>query len=284
MKDKVFIPDLIRSAQRGQKITMLTAYDFTFAKLLDAAGVDILLVGDSLGSVVQGSETTLPVTLDEMIYHSKCVVRGASRSLVVADMPFMSYQLGVRDALVSAGRLVKEAGVSAVKIEGGVAVAETIRAITSADIPVMGHVGLTPQSYHRMGGHRVQGKVAADAELILKDAMAVEEAGAFSVVLEGVPSKLAKQISESLSIPTIGIGAGADCDGQVLVCHDFLGITPVDESAPPKFVKQFASLRSQILDAAVSFVEEVRSGEFPDSSHSYQGKRKAKVVRASSRR
>ncbi|MGZ3459153.1 MAG: 3-methyl-2-oxobutanoate hydroxymethyltransferase, partial [Archangium sp.] len=226
MKDKVTIHTLKRLKQSGQKICMVTAYDATFARVLDEAGADVLLVGDSLGMVVQGHDSTLPVTLDQMVYHSAAVARGAKRALVVGDMPFMSYQVSVQEAVRNAGRLVAEGGVGGVKLEGGAEFADVVSAIVRASIPVMGHVGLTPQSVHKMGGYVVQGRDEDAARKILEDAIALERAGCFSLVLEGVPLELARTISQRLSIPTIGIGAGKYCDGQVLVCYDLLGMNP----------------------------------------------------------
>lgn len=254
-------------------IAALTAYDFTMARILDASGLDIILVGDSLGSVIQGLSTTLPVTLDEMVYHCRCVVRGAKRALVVGDMPFMSYQVSPEDALRSAGKLLKEGGVSAVKLEGGVPMGAAIERIVAADIPVMGHVGLTPQSYHRMGGHKVQGRerdkglAAGTRERVLADALAVERAGAFSVVLECIPEDLAAEITERLSIPTIGIGAGAGCDGQILVTHDMLGLSA---GKLPRFVKTYADLGTVSSEAIRCYVQEVGDGVFPAAEHSFR--------------
>ena len=250
-------------------ISALTAYDFLTAKLLDDAGVDVILVGDSLSSVVQGLKNTLPVTLDEMVYHSRCVSRAVKRALVVGDMPFMSYQQSVEKALESAGRLMKEGGVAAVKLEGGIPMHETIARLVDVDIPVMGHVGLTPQSYHRMGGHKIQGKKngsleAGTYERILNDAIAVEEAGAFSVVLEGVPSELAEEITAELSIPTIGIGAGVECDGQILVTQDMLGMFP---DFQPRFVKRYAELASEIQSAVREYITDVQKASFPAEEH-----------------
>ncbi len=270
MKQKVFVPDIVRMRRRNEKIVMLTAYDFPTARILDEAGVDIILVGDSLGTVIQGHQTTLSVTVEDIIYHSRAVMRGCQRALVVADMPFMSYQLGPKEALAAAGRLVKETGVSAVKLEGGIGVSEAIKRIVDADIPVMGHIGLTPQSYHRMGGHRIQGKERGvgpgSASRLFEDANAVQEAGAFSVVLEGIPSELASKITEALTIPTIGIGAGVSCSGQVLVVHDLLGVS----QQVPKFVKKYANLDETIRSAVGEFIREVRSEEFPAIENSYQ--------------
>ena len=263
---RVTVPSLQRRKRRGERIAMLTAYDFTFTRIFDAAGIDILLVGDSLGNVIQGQDTTLPVTLDEVIYHTRLVARGARRALVVGDMPFGSYQISPEEALRGAVRFVKEGGAHAVKLEGGTRMAETIERITAAEIPVMGHVGLTPQAIHRMGGHRVQGRTEKSRARVIEDARAVERAGAFAVVLEGVPADLAGEITPSLSIPTIGIGAGVDCDGQVLVMHDLLGLS----EWTPSFVKQYANLGAQAGQAARRFAEEVADGKFPDDEHSYR--------------
>jgi len=266
MAEKITVPEIMKMKQREAKITALTAYDYSFARILDDAGVDILLVGDSLGSVIQGHESTLPVTLEEMIYHTKAVARGRRRALVVADMPFLSYQVNVDEAKRNAGRFLSEGGGEAVKIEGGVQMIETIEAIIRIGIPVMGHVGLTPQSIHRFGGYKVQGKEKDAREKILQDALAVEEAGAFSIVLEGIPMDLAQEITRRLAIPTIGIGAGAHCDGQVLVVHDMLGLF---DMYTPKFVKRYADLRGVMADAVKRFIAEVRDGSFPDDEHSF---------------
>ena len=266
MEEKVRAPEVRKMKQRGEKITALTAYDYSFARILDEAGVDILLVGDSLGSVIQGHGTTLPVTMEDMLYHTRAVARGRKRALVVADMPFLSFQVSIEEAKRNAGRLVQEAGAEAVKFEGGVEMLETIEAIVQIGIPVMGHVGLTPQSIHRFGGYRVQGKEREQKEKILHDALAVEEAGAFSVVLEGMPLDLAQEITRRLEIPTIGIGAGVHCDGQVLVVHDMLGLFDI---YTPKFVKRYAELQAVMSDAVKSFITEVREGKFPDEEHSF---------------
>ena len=263
---RITVRSLAQRKQRGEPFTMLTAYDFTFARLFDRAGIDLLLVGDSLGNVVQGHDTTLPVTLDEVIYHTRLVARGASRALVVGDMPFGSYQVGPDDAVRSAIRFVKEGGAQAVKLEGGTLVAESIERIVGAQVPVMGHVGLTPQSVNAMGGYRVQGRGESGRLRVLEDARAVQEAGAFAVVLEGIPADLGREISAELRIPTIGIGAGPDCDGQVLVMHDMLGLG----DAPPSFVKQYAPLGALVSEAARAFAEEVLNRKFPDSMHSYR--------------
>jgi 3-methyl-2-oxobutanoate hydroxymethyltransferase len=259
----VTVPDFLSARSRGTKLSVLTAYDYTFARLLDAAGVDAILVGDSLGMVIQGHATALPVTLDEMVYHTRCVVRGTSRAMVVTDLPFMTFQLGPQQALASAGRLVKEGGAHAVKLEGGERTAEAIAAIVRADIPVMGHVGMTPQSVHRFGGFKVQRK----AEQVLADARAVEQAGAFAVVVECVPSDLAAQITAAVSIPTIGIGAGPHCDGQVLVIQDMLGMYG---DLRPKFVKRYVEAGAQIRQAVEAYCRDVRERRFPDDGHSFQ--------------
>ncbi len=252
--------------RRAERFSMLTAYEFSFARIFDEAGIDVLLVGDSLGNVVQGLENTLPVTLDEAIYHTRLVARAARRALVVGDMPFGSYQVSPEDALRNAIRFVKEGGAHAVKLEGGPDVAPTVERIAAAEIPVMGHVGLTPQAVHRMGGYRVQGRSEAGAERVLEAALAVEAAGAFAVVLEGIPAPLADEITRALRIPTIGIGAGPGCDGQVLVMHDQLGLS----DWTPSFVKQYANLGSLASQAARRFAEEVDTGKFPAEEHSYR--------------
>lgn len=267
--EKVTVPLL--KARKGSvgdaagRIVALTAYDFTMARLLDKGGVDIVLVGDSLGMVVQGESTTLPVTMDHMVYHTRCVARGVSRALVVADLPFLSYQISMERAIESAGRLLKEGGASAVKLEGGVAVAATIRRLVELDIPVMGHVGMTPQSVHRMGGFKQQGRGHREGgaftpgtyEQILEDALAVEAAGAFSVVLEGVPTELAAEITAKISIPTIGIAAGAVCDGEVLVSYDLLGLS---YDLCPSFVKETAGLGEKVVEAVKRYAERVSGG------------------------
>jgi 3-methyl-2-oxobutanoate hydroxymethyltransferase len=263
----VTVRSLAARKRRGERFSMLTAYDYPFARVFDAAGIDVLLVGDSVANVVQGLETTLPVSLDEMIYHTRMVARAAQRALVVGDMPFGSYQISREEAVRSAVRLVKDGGAHAVKLEGGARVAETIAAIASAEVPVMGHVGLTPQSIHAMGGYRVQGRTEAGRARVLADARAVEEAGAFAVVLEGMPADLAREITRTLQIPTIGIGAGPDCDGQVLVMHDMLGL---NDAATPSFVKQYASLGVLAAQAARAFADEVADAKFPAPEHCYR--------------
>ena len=271
---KVTVPEILRRKREGRKVTMLTAYDYPFARILDEAGVDVLLVGDTLGMVVQGLETTLPVTVDEIVYHCRMVARGRTRALVVGDLPFLAYQVSIEKALENAGRLLKDGGAEAVKLEGGVAMAETIAALTAVDIPVMGHVGLTPQSVHRMGGHKVQGKkhgrAAGERERVIEDALAVQEAGAFAVVLEGIPLDLAAEITERLEIPTIGIGAGVHCDGQVLVLHDLLGL--YDRFAP-KFSKRYVNLTEIVGGAVREYISEVQGGEFPTDAHSFHSPR-----------
>ena len=259
----VTVPDFLSARARGVRLTMLTAYDYTMARLLDAAGVDGLLVGDSLGMVVQGQPDCLGVTLDEVLYHTRLVVRGVRRGLVVADMPFMSFQVSPQQATANAGRLIKEGGAHAVKLEGGVRSAAAIAAITAAEIPVMGHVGLTPQSVRRLGGFRVQ----RDEARLLEDAQAVEQAGAFAVVLECVPADVAQKITAALKVPTIGIGAGAGCDGQILVTHDMLGLF---EELRPRFVKQYADLGRDIVRAVEAYCREVREGAFPAAEHGFR--------------
>jgi 3-methyl-2-oxobutanoate hydroxymethyltransferase len=267
VKDKVTIHTLKKLKQAGQKICMVTAYDATFARILDEAGADVMLVGDSLGMVFQGNDSTLPVTMDQMVYHCRAVTRGARRAHVIGDMPFMSYQVSSTEAVKNAGRLIAEGCVGSVKLEGGAEFAETVRAITRASIPVMGHIGLTPQSVHKMGGYVVQGRDEDTARKLVDDALALEEAGIYALVLEGVPLELARQITERLTIPTIGIGAGLHCDGQVLVCYDLLGMNP---DFKPKFVKRYANLYGDIKGAAEGFFKEVRAEAFPDEDHSFK--------------
>ena len=266
MSDKITVPEIITMKERREKITCLTAYDYSFARILDEAGVDILLVGDSVGCVIQGQANTLPVTLDEMIYHTRAVARGRKRALLVGDMPFLSFQVSKERAVQNAGRFLQEAGAEAVKLEGGVAMRETIEAIVRAGIPVMGHVGLTPQSVHRFGGYKIQGKEKERRKTIVSDALAVEEAGGFAIVLEGMPADLAQEITERLTIPTIGIGAGPNCDGQVLVIHDMLGLF---DDFTPKFVKRYADLKGVTAKAVKTFIAEVREQKFPGKEHSF---------------
>src|SRR6187551_2372743 len=257
---------LQQKKERGEKIAMLTAYDATFARLLDESGADVLLVGDSLGMVVQGNDTTLPVTLEEMAYHCRAVVRGTTRAHVVGDMPFMTYQASVEQGMANAGRLIKEGGCHSVKLEGGAVHAELVKRLVSAGIPVMGHIGLTPQSYHQLGGFKVQGRDAGGRERLLADALALEEAGCYAIVLEAIPSDIAREITAALTIPTIGIGAGVGCDGQVLVSYDMLGM---DESFKPRFVRRYATLGQTIKDAVAHYVADVRTAQFPSDAESF---------------
>lgn len=252
--------------QRGEKITVLTAYDYSTAKMLDQAGIEVLLVGDSLGMVLLGYDSTIPVTMEDMIIHTKAVARGSKNSLIVADMPFLSYHVSTAESVKNAGRFLQEAGAHAVKMEGGREIAATVQAINDAGIPVMGHLGLTPQSVNKLGGYKVQGKDEAAARLIVNNALALQDAGAFAIVLECVPSALAKLVTERLEIPTIGIGAGVNCDGQVLVIHDLLGIY---SDVTPKFVKRYASLNSTIMDAVSEYKAEVKNKKFPAPEHSF---------------
>ena len=261
------ITDFIKKKNDNQKITMLTAYDYPFARIVDEAGIDVILVGDSLGMVVQGLENTLPVTMDEMIYHTKMVSRAVNNAMVIGDMPFMSYQVSITDAISNAGRFLKEGGASAIKIEGGPEVAEHITAMTRSDIPVMAHIGLTPQSIHRMGGYRVQGKTEEAANKLVEEALIVEDAGAFALLLEAVPMELAKKITTSLKIPVIGIGAGPHCDGQVLVLHDVIGLF---DRFVPKFVKKYTNTKDNILKALKSYKKDVEDCTFPSDEQSFK--------------
>ena len=266
IRKKVTVPDLARMKREGRKITMLTAYDATFTRILDEAGVDVILVGDSLGMVIQGGATTTAVTMEEMIYHARIVSRGVRTAHLMVDLPFMSYQASVEEAVRNAGRLVKEGGAESVKLEGGRERAGAIRAIDQAGIPVMAHIGLTPQSIHKLGGFRVQGKGQDQAMRLIEDAKIVQEAGAFGLLLEGIPAALARRITETVDIPTVGIGAGQGCDGQVLVIYDLLGM---DNTFNPKFAKRYARLH-EIIDGAVrSYIDEVRGGAFPGEENSY---------------
>lgn len=265
MRKKITIPDFIRMKKEKRRITVLTAYDYPFARLVDSGGVDAILVGDSLGVVFSGHDNTLQVTMEEMIYHTRAVARANPQALLVTDMPFMSYQVSIEEACRNCGRMIKEGGAEAVKIEGGMNMSHVIRAVSSIDIPVMGHIGLTPQSIHRMGGYKVQGR-NEQADRIMDDALAVQNSGAFAIVLEGIPATLAAEITAELTIPTIGIGAGPDCDGQVLVIHDILGLC---DKYSPKFVKRYADLGPIISEAVKKYIDEVRSGEFPTAEHSF---------------
>jgi len=285
---KVTVPELLQRKSQAadstnkKKITCLTAYDYPTARLMDEAGVDVVLVGDSVAMVVLGYESTLPLTMEESLHHTKAVRRGVQRALVVADMPFGTYQGDVNEALKNAVRFVKEAGAEAVKVEGGERRLEVIARLTEAEIPVMGHVGLTPQSVNAMGGYRVQGKTAGGAEQLLRDARAVEAAGAFSIVLEGIPRELAAEITKSVRIPTIGIGAGPDCDGQILVLHDLLGLTFQE---PPKFARRYANVGEVISQAVREYCADVQGGTFPSDAESYhapsamQGRKPIRVAR-----
>jgi 3-methyl-2-oxobutanoate hydroxymethyltransferase len=265
-KEKITVQTLLSMKRKNKKIVMLTAYDYQTAILEDRSGVDIILVGDSLGMVVLGYENTIPVTLEEIIHHLKPVARARTRAFLVGDLPFMSYQASPEDAVRNAGRLLKEGGAEAVKLEGGRRMDSVIKAILDADIPVMGHLGLTPQSLHQFGGYRVQGKDDAAAKKLLEEARFLEDVGCFGMVLEGIPWQLAQEISEAVTIPTIGIGAGPRCDGQVLVVNDILGLS--DEFSP-RFVKQYADLGKEMARAFDAYIEEVRDGKFPDLDHSY---------------
>lgn len=261
------ILDIKKMKTQGEKITMLTAYDFGMASILDESDIDILLVGDSLGMVILGYDTTLPVTMEDMLHHTRAVARGSNKALIVADMPFLSYQVSPEQALANAGRFLKEADAQAVKLEGGEEQADTVYKMTTAGIPVMAHLGLTPQSIHQLGGYKVQGKKEDAASKMIQDAKFLEDAGAFSLVLECVPEKLAAEISELLTIPTIGIGAGIHCDGQVLVVNDMLGLY---DRMTPKFVKKYLNLNLEIRNAVKRYISDVKTGAFPDGEHSFK--------------
>jgi 3-methyl-2-oxobutanoate hydroxymethyltransferase len=265
----VTVPDILERKKSGKKITALTAYDYSFAKLLDATEIDIILVGDSLGMVSLGHENTLSVTMENMIDHTQAVKRGSQRTLVVGDMPFMSYQVSVEQAVTNAGRLIQEGGASAIKLEGGVHMADRVQAITHAGIPVMGHIGLTPQSVHQFGGYKVQGKNYLDSRKIKQDANDLQNAGIFSLVMEGIPGELAEEITAELKIPTIGIGAGNKCDGQILVLHDLLGL---NQDFVPKFVKQYAQMADGLKNAVSEYIKDVRDESFPGQEHTYRSK------------
>jgi len=263
---KITVPDVVAMKRDRKRITMMTAYDAAFAKLVDQAGIDVILVGDSLGMVVLGHPTTVPVTMDDMVRHAAAVSRGATRPLLVGDMPFGTYQTGPQDALRNAARFLKEAGMDAVKLEGGHEVVETVRALVDSGIAVMGHVGLTPQRVAQFGGFKVQAKTARAARRLIEDCLALEDAGAFSIVLESVPAPVAALASERLGIPTIGIGAGVDCDGQVLVLHDVLGLFG---EFKPKFAKRYADIGTAVVEALREYDRDVRAGTFPDDEHSF---------------
>jgi 3-methyl-2-oxobutanoate hydroxymethyltransferase len=261
------VPELVAMKAAGRKIVVLTCYDAVFARILASADVDLLLVGDSLNQVIGGHETTLSATLDQMIYHAAAVRRGAPQVPVVVDLPFLTYQVSVEEAIRNAGRVLQETGAQAVKLEGGAAMAPTVRALTERGIPVMGHLGLTPQSVHALGGYRVQGREAAAAERMLADARALEDAGAWSIVLELVPSSLAARVTAAVQVPTVGIGAGVGCDGQVLVLHDLLGLT---EQFSPRFLRRYAELGQAVREAANGFGADVRGGRYPGPEHSFE--------------
>ncbi|MCK4314867.1 MAG: 3-methyl-2-oxobutanoate hydroxymethyltransferase [Anaerolineae bacterium] len=265
-RKKVTILDLKNKKGKGEPITMLTAYDYPTGLLVDQAGIDIILVGDSLAMVVLGHENTVAVTMDEMLHHCKAVARGAKNPLLVGDMPFMSYQVDVKEAIRNAGRFLKEGGMDVVKLEGGRDMAPTVKGIVDAGIPVMGHIGLTPQTISKLGGYRVQGKDVVTAKALIDDGLALEEAGAFSLILEAIPGPVARLITERVGIPTIGIGAGPDCDGQVLVTHDLIGLF---DRFVPKFVKQYTNTFSTIIEALESYRDEVVAGTFPGPEHGY---------------
>ncbi len=263
---KITIQDFIKKKQEKKKITMLTAYDYPFAKMVDEAEIDAILVGDSLAMVVQGLENTLPVTMDEMIYHTKMVSRAVSRAMVIGDMPYLSYQISIEDAVRNAGKFLKDGGAQGVKLEGGREVEDRVKAMTRAEIPVMAHIGLTPHAIHRMGGYKIQGKTEEAAQRLIDDAKILEDAGAFSVLLEAIPADLAARITEALTIPTIGIGAGPLCDGQILVLHDVLGLF---ERFLPRFAKRYVNLKEDALIAMKQYKEEVEKGTFPGREHSF---------------
>ncbi len=265
---KITTQTVVDMKRNGEKISMLTAYDFTMAQIVDQAGIDIILVGDSASNVMAGFETTVPMTLDHMIYHTSCVVRGVDRALVIADMPFMSYQVTAKEALINAGRMMKEAGAHAVKMEGGKSIIKTVKKIVDAGIPVMGHLGLTPQSIYKFGTYKVRATDEQEAEALIGDAKLLQEAGCFSLVLEKIPAKLAERASKELDIPTIGIGAGAGCDGQVLVLHDMLGL---NKGFNPRFLRRYADLYSTMTNAVQQYIDDVKSQDFPNEEEQYGG-------------
>lgn len=265
---KITTQTVVDMKQQGEKISMLTAYDFTMAQIVDQAGIEIILVGDSASNVMAGFDTTVPMTLDHMIYHTSCVVRGVDRALVIADMPFMSYQVTAKEALINAGRMMKEAGAHAVKMEGGKPIIDTVKKIVDAGIPVMGHLGLTPQSIYKFGTYKVRATDEEEAQDLIEDAKLLQEAGCFSLVLEKIPAKLAERVSKELDIPTIGIGAGAGCDGQVLVLHDMLGL---NKGFNPRFLRRYADLHSNMTDAVQQYISDVKSKDFPNDDEQYGG-------------
>ncbi len=265
---KITTQTVVDMKQQGEKISMLTAYDFTMAQIVDQAGIEIILVGDSASNVMAGFDTTVPMTLEHMIYHTSCVVRGAERALVIADMPFMSYQVTAKEALINAGRMMKEAGAHAIKMEGGKPIIDTVKKIVDAGIPVMGHLGLTPQSIYKFGTYKVRATDEEEAQDLINDAKLLQEAGCFSLVLEKIPAKLAKRVSKELDIPTIGIGAGGGCDGQVLVLHDMLGL---NKGFNPRFLRRYADMHSTMTDAVQQYISDVKSQDFPNKEEQYGG-------------
>ncbi len=265
-QEKITIPKIIKMKEKGEKIACLTAYDWMIAKLLDDSGIDLILIGDSGAMVFAGHNTTLPITVDQMVYHTQSVTRGVERALTITDMPFLSYQVSSEDAMRNAGRFLKEGGADGVKLEGGCSMTETVRKLVQSGIPVMGHIGLTPQSIRAFGGYPLLGKKNAEADQFKQDAKCLEEAGIFSLVLEKIPAPLAKEITQSISIPTIGIGAGPHCDGQILVTHDILGLF---ESFKPKFVRRYAELAQVIRQSVGQYSKEVKTGQYPSSEESY---------------
>ncbi|MEO9884824.1 MAG: 3-methyl-2-oxobutanoate hydroxymethyltransferase [Balneola sp.] len=265
---KITTQTVVDMKQQGEKISMLTAYDFTMAQIVDQAGIEIILVGDSASNVMAGFDTTVPMTLEHMIYHTSCVVRGAERALVIADMPFMSYQVTAKEALINAGRMMKEAGAHAIKMEGGKPIIDTVKKIVDAGIPVMGHLGLTPQSIYKFGTYKVRATDEEEAQDLINDAKLLQEAGCFSLVLEKIPAKLAERVSKELDIPTIGIGAGGGCDGQVLVLHDMLGL---NKGFNPRFLRRYADMHSTMTDAVQQYISDVKSQDFPNKEEQYGG-------------
>lgn len=263
---KITTQTVVEMKHREEKIAMLTAYDYTMAQMVDQAGIEIILVGDSASNVMAGHETTVPITLDHMIYHTSCVVRGVDRALVIADLPFMSYQVTPKDALISAGRMMKEAGAHAVKMEGGKPILETVKKIVDAGIPVMGHLGLTPQSIYKFGTYKVRAQEEEEAEALVEEAKLLEEAGCFAIVLEKIPAKLAKKVTNEISIPTIGIGAGGDCDGQVLVIHDMLGM---NKGFNPRFLRRYADVHGVMTGAIKEYIKDVKDRDFPNKDEQY---------------
>ncbi|MEL7833915.1 3-methyl-2-oxobutanoate hydroxymethyltransferase [Fodinibius sp. Rm-B-1B1-1] len=263
---KVTTQTVVEMKQQSEKISMLTAYDYTMARIVDQAGIDVILVGDSASNVMAGYDTTVPMTMDHMIYHASCVVRGVETALVIADLPFMSYQVTAEEALENAGRMMKEAGVHGVKLEGGKSVAKTIAKIVDAGIPVMGHLGLTPQSIYKFGTYKVRAKEENEANQLVEDAKRLEEAGCFSIVLEKIPAELAAKVTDAISIPTIGIGAGAQCDGQVLVTHDMLGL---NKEFKPRFLRRYDDMHTSMTNAVQQYIADTKSGEFPNENEQY---------------